>query len=642
MTTIAQPALSANLDRRELLRAASLLALWTGLPLSALGQPLPDVPDCFIDAHCHIFNGKDIPAAQFVLNVAMRERDMADYAPVAAFFVRIIADFSPTHEAENGKLGTVPAPRVTDAEFKRWIYETLKSMGSNVQLSSTPIASPVFEDLKNAGFDIKSDRFKIEGQYASADAIALATLQRNYDPTRDLAPTLRPGTLRLPKAKRSSIEAFLTEAADKSRDKERESILDRLTYEIFEDVKKFFDGVTSLYSKLTAFMGVLRIFLSYRHENLVRIDAMHGKADPKVTRLYCSSLVDFDSWLGDEGKASTPLADQAQLMAKIARNAPANVLVHGFMPFDPLRAVIDRRRSNTSYEAAVKTISSIVESTGMLGVKVYPPMGFRAWGNKGQTQTYGDVIKPLLAKHGLTESVLSDEIDEALKALYKYCLDGDVPILTHASNSQTGFEGAGLRANPAYWRDLLNRPGYSRLRINLGHSGGVWCRVETEMGADEQKRCMAEKDWFEQIVNLVTAKDNSGQWAFPNVSFDIADILALNNAARRKKLVTEMKMVLHEDCDGRRARERMVYGTDWMFLAFDPDHRRFLEGARTLARDLPMRAQDLFWTNAADFLGLVEGEETATRLIKFYNGDVARQTALRKLVIKPRVSAVCG
>jgi predicted TIM-barrel fold metal-dependent hydrolase len=614
------------------------------LPHAARAQALPDIPDCFIDAHCHVFDGKDVPAGQFVLLVAMREKDMAQYAPVAEFFVRILRDFAPTYDQE---MGSSASASMTDEEFRRHVFDTLMDMSNDVRTSPTPIAATLFNDMRKAGLEIEGDALRIDGQYASVEALAIARLEQNYYATPALSSDPR-STLKLPQPTRSAIEAFLPGSSVAARTDR----VTRLTESIVDDVKKFFAGVTSIYGELRAYMGILRIFLSYRRENILRLDSLYGPPKPSVLRLYCASIIDFDVWLGQTGDTvSTPVPKQAALMAKIARNTPTNVLMHGFVPFDPLRAIVEQSDSGTTYKDHVTSLGRLIEEHGMIGFKLYPPMGFRAWGNAGSNQTYVtakyDVVSKLIERLNISEAELSRRLDQALDEFYLYCLAHHLPILTHCSNSQTAFEGSGERSSPMYWRDLLKRSGYSNLRVNLGHSGGVWCRVEMDtnpaMKPNERARCEKEIGWFKEIIDIVTATKD-GEWAYPNVSFDIADILTLNNDNRRKLLIPQMREAMGEstECKGRRARERILYGTDWMFLAFDADYRKFLDGAKTLARDLPVDPKDLFWRNAADFMGLVKSTGvTRDRLRRFYKGDDVRQNAVERLSIDARTSVQC-
>ena len=50
--------------------------------------------------------------------------------------------------------------------------------------------------------------------------------------------------------------------------------------------------------------------------------------------------------------------------------------VHGFAPFDPLRHIVTK---GASFDMVTE---SAVMKQGCVGVKIYPPMGFAAYGNK--------------------------------------------------------------------------------------------------------------------------------------------------------------------------------------------------------------------------------------------------------------------
>ena len=118
-----------------------------------------------------------------------------------------------------------------------------------------------------------------------------------------------------------------------------------------------------------------------------------------------------------------------------------------------------------------------IERGGFSGVKLYPPSGFQPIGN---VPRFGPRIGAWL--------------DAALRALYRYCEDMGVPILTHASFSN-GFEpGWDELAAPAGWANVLRE--YPRLRLCFGHFGHL-------NGAAKGDRVPPPTSWPMQYLALM-------------------------------------------------------------------------------------------------------------------------------------------
>lgn len=93
--------------------------------------------------------------------------------------------------------------------------------------------------------------------------------------------------------------------------------------------------------------------------------------------------------------------------------------MHSFVGFDPRRQVQEPG-------TPLALVKRAILEHGFVGVKLYPPMGFQASDNKGPIET-------------------------ALRRLYDWCKDADVPIMAHAENSI----GAGCGDGRGQSRDRL-------------------------------------------------------------------------------------------------------------------------------------------------------------------------------------------
>lgn len=190
-------------------------------------------------------------------------------------------------------------------------------------------------------------------------------------------------------------------------------------------------------------------------------------------KLLTPAFVDFDFWL-DEPNWETDKAkrefqlQQIDIMAAIARR-PKGPRTHGFMCFDPLRHAffVQRKKAGLAVGLSPLEIAQRAIDNGFIGVKLYPPMGFRPFNNNHiPLPSYvTDREKGLGGDAGIA-------IDAALYELYAWCESKQVPIMAHANNSNESHSAYGARASPDNWRKLIESNRYRNLRINLGHFGG--------------------------------------------------------------------------------------------------------------------------------------------------------------------------
>lgn len=286
--------------------------------------------------------------------------------------------------------------------------------------------------------------------------------------------------------------------------------------------------------------------------------------------LFCPMLVDLGTALGD--KAKTTIREQVVLQEQISRLSmlgrlpwPTMTRVHPFVGFDPRHEVRSRRAGDIDTPLAI--VKDAVMRFGFVGVKLYPPMGFRPLHNVA----VGDVT----AEEAEALNVVLDEF-------YTWCKDEQVPITAHCNNSQyasPAYQSAGL-AGPGGWIDVLGK--YSGLHVNLGHFGGAHA-VENPNA------------WIWQIAEAASR--------FESLYADVGD-----HKIHERELSGPYLDRLHE-MFGRPATgvmsKRLMYGTDWYMLAVYPEWQKFLSTYRDLYRDKlgAGPADDFMGGNALRFLG---------------------------------------
>jgi predicted TIM-barrel fold metal-dependent hydrolase len=201
-------------------------------------------------------------------------------------------------------------------------------------------------------------------------------------------------------------------------------------------------------------------------------------------------------------------------------------------------------------------------------------------------------------------------LDQALRALYRYCQAEEVPITAHASPSNEYALGFRELAAPERWRAVLRE--FPALRLNFGHFGH-------DNGAGGARGVQAQEAWMRQAAALID--EHAHVYADLSGSPLVYDqAYALRWGAHLTELCARFK----------RLPSRLMYGSDWWLNRFDPGAEstvamfaRHLEGwLGAPARD------DVMGRNALRFLGFLDedsrlalGNRNRERLRAFYGAD---------------------
>lgn len=213
--------------------------------------------------------------------------------------------------------------------------------------------------------------------------------------------------------------------------------------------------------------------------------------------LFTPAIIDMDYWLED--KAKTSIGEQIFLYVKIIRLN--NGKIHPLVAFDPLREIL---YSEIPEYTSLYWVKKAIMDRGFIGIKVYPPMGFFLYNNS--VHDPGNEFSP--------------KIDKALISLYKWCQEKDVPIMAHCNDSNESQSGYEERANPIYWKEVLND--YPGIRIKFGHFGGA----DSLMKEDN-------KDWAETICDLMESEE------YPHIYADTGfHEVALDPKKKEKKSIS--------------------------------------------------------------------------------------------------------
>jgi len=341
------------------------------------------------------------------------------------------------------------------------------------------------------------------------------------------------------------------------------------------------------------------LFTRHRLELTEDLRRLHRNRAALVT----PALVDFSMWVEDSAHA--PMQEQVDAVTRVSlrRNAQRS---HGFVGFDPLRQALHGRSGGPPAAEPLAIVRRAVERGGFIGVKLYPPMGFRPIDNAGIGTDFPDHVKQQLGDQP------GEALDRALAHLYAWCAEKNVPIMAHAVASNEAGPGYGLRANPKFWAQVLEK--YPTLRLNMAHFGGF------RLIGQPPRR---DATWEWTIGRMFARSPQS--YAFADLSY-FSELLG-DTGDKRKELLANLAAF-------RRAfphsADHLMFGSDWTMVGreagFQPKRPNvsyvdlvgeFLGAAGYGDADI----DKIMFGNAVRFLGLAPADRqngTRGRLEAFY------------------------
>jgi predicted TIM-barrel fold metal-dependent hydrolase len=346
--------------------------------------------------------------------------------------------------------------------------------------------------------------------------------------------------------------------------------------------------------------------------------------------LVTPALVDFTKWLDASSDNVTSVADQVTIMSGLSHEGGADQPhIHGFVAFDPLRQAIHDKVGGAPNDAPLAVLDKAIKQDGFIGIKLYPPMGFRPTNNAAAgddfpcwvrfgsgSPGYGEkCVKPKNTPDGLGNTP-GQILDDVLAKLYAWCVANNVPIMAHTNNSNAAGPGYGTRANPDYWNLVLQQ--FPTLRVNMAHFGGF----NAAFNDGTFSSAALPQTWEWKIGRMFAAIPNA--MIFSDISY-FSEVLD-PKSAKRKHVLAAMTLFLQEfpNCD-----RLLLYGTDWSMIGHEvifprrpgayPDLvAQFLFDAGFKTQQ---QLENIFFGNAARFLGLLPSDRangTRGRLEAFY------------------------
>lgn len=237
----------------------------------------------------------------------------------------------------------------------------------------------------------------------------------------------------------------------------------------------------------------------------------------------------------------------------------------GFAAFDP-------RRPNWA------DVRDEVVRLGFIGVKFYPPMGYRPAGND------------------------DSKIESRMDAFFDWAEDNEIPVVTHCS--PTGFQAyphSGENGHPKYWRARLEKN--PQLRLILLHAGGA--RQTTKNYDSPGWFAANDEEWSAQdnFARLVCELCREFDFVYSEISHFHE---ALKDSAEAENLARNVRREI-VSTDGKHAlADKLMYGSDWHMPRIEDEADEYLELYFDILGDTAMDTyrERFFWKNAVRFLDL--------------------------------------
>ncbi|MBF0545619.1 MAG: amidohydrolase family protein [Candidatus Riflebacteria bacterium] len=302
-------------------------------------------------------------------------------------------------------------------------------------------------------------------------------------------------------------------------------------------LREFFLDLISLNSSFTSSTEKDNLlYLASHPRDFIRFIYTGIKSMPDIVANMMEKAPGIDIWVplmmdtesAYEGDFSqTDFEEQKQIMMDITAKEKGRIMP--FFAYDPRSRPID-------------SVKTAIERDGFVGVKLYPPMGFKPFGND--------------------DHMVESRLDE----LYSYCTlkrDAPIPITAHCSWSDGIYSNRMVpdvlnykefyrdMANPSYWKEVLSK--YSTLKLNLAHFGGA---SEWEQRSNSLPSRAKDKNWAETILQLMRDYKN----VYTDLSFN-GILVSKNGSGFRKALLDMIKGV----------EDRILLGSDWYMSGIQCD-----------------------------------------------------------------------
>lgn len=478
----------------------------------------PGTPKFSVDVHAHFFNASDVPVKGYLEGPVAHDlkEPLRSLVMALAPFADQLASIAPTASEEYAELlGLAERPSIKAVTNPSAVLDDL------VRRRQSEISSQFYDVVKESPFEQQYNAITAEQRKRKGVLFRSELLQQlNKD---SLGQALRQGS-------RPDKHRTLTL---------RQEVLD----------EAYPEGIL-------AFVGYM---LSHRWMNLHEYSqAYSATPDAFGVDHVFGALVDFDRWLDCPPRSSHD--DQVKLHQLLSK------LSGGYMQplvaYNPWTDIV-------THGKATEQVVDAIKKRGFVGVKIYPPNGFRPYGN---TET------PLLDMPGAPTAA---DLDVVLAKFWDKCVEQNIPVMAHTGATMGSDNAHDKLGGPQGWGALYRHySGRVSPTVNAGHFGG-----------DEPGN-----NWTNQIAELMAQPEGStlygdlGYWSRLRCENPEGD--TCRNVRQRLQMAVAKPGVA----------KRVMYGSDWLMLSRERDWAMYPHDIALASKGI-LAADDLFGLNAQRCFG---------------------------------------
>ncbi|MBI1841607.1 MAG: amidohydrolase family protein [Verrucomicrobia bacterium] len=350
--------------------------------------------------------------------------------------------------------------------------------------------------------------------------------------------------------------------------------------------------------------------------------------DHGVTNIFMvSHMMDMGPTYNQHPDPFSLMDVQQQIHHMRAQQTSANGAMAYFVAFSPYRNHWEARATNGR---ALSVVTNALMRSHALGVKVYPPAGYRPAHNEIPKRPFALFTsqprkqwEARYMNHG--KRLDGAELDAEMLEMLTWCARNDIPVFAHCNSGEfQARSGYGERmADPQWWRELLETrsaayPELLNLRLCLGHAGGpnYWFRerhrtVNAPDGTPahgaglllgSKKAIHPDPFWGSNVVHLCTR--------YTNVYCEVGILDELTGKrSERDHFEERFSALLKRDGTPDHPlpfADKILYGSDWfMPLSHAQDRSSYLASYQELLKKQGNeRYVKFFLANAIRFLNV--------------------------------------
>lgn len=280
-----------------------------------------------------------------------------------------------------------------------------------------------------------------------------------------------------------------------------------------------------------------------------------------------------------------------------------------FVAYNPFRDHWSDRNGSPQINA-LEIVKKAITEHGALGVKFYPPSGYRAIDNTIPPRPSDEVLAAqwdARYRNADGSKLTTQELDRRVAELLDWCVEHEIPVFAHCQHGEFEPEpGYGATfSHPEYWRRYLEgehpKTGYSRsdLILCLAHAGGAdyWFGQPDH----HEKNCPDAERWGALVAELCLE--------YPNVYCEIGvhDQITGDEGeeiTRQHRFVARVLAVEESLLDDNRSfLSKIIYGSDW-FMGSSVPRPEYIKSYQVAALAIGGAGfyDDFFRQNALDYL----------------------------------------